>query len=166
MTTYSTENITTTQQLTILEKAKELTENILIKNLAKDKDDRLVNFISTLPYQYKIHTILTPRGLYELSQYIFNDEDIRDFILGGSDELAILLSENPNDVTTVINTIVYGLSKNRLNKEGLSLIPAPILDTMQLDIEGIPSMLNENFWIVFVMLLCLFIPVGYSVYKN
>lgn len=167
--TFTTINssIQSTVELTVLEKTKELVNYITQKEVTKieymgsDHDSNvLADFIRTLQYQYKLHTLLTPRALYSLAETIFNNEHIRDFILGGSDELAILLSENPDDIGNLIITIVNGLSKNRQNKQGLSLIPGPIFDTTNVESNVITNTLNDNFWIVFVIALYLFTPVG------
>jgi len=159
--------INTSFEPSVLEKTKELVGYIIIKeatksqqyvNSANDKNP-ILDFIRTLQYEYKLHTLLTPRALYELSTTIFNDEHIRDFVLGGSDELAILLSENPNDVNNLIGLIIEGLSKNRLNKQELCMIPEPILDTINLGFDVLDKMLRDNFWIVFILVLYLFTPV-------
>lgn len=162
-------NAVGTEESSILAKTKEFILYITTKELIKldhltdtteaiKNENDILQFIKTLQYQYKLHTLLTPRALYELTNTIFTNERVRDFVLSGSDELAILLSENSDDIKNLTSTILNGLYKNRHNHQGSSCIPEAILAAIQLDINIVDNILNDNFWLIFIIGIYLFMP--------
>ena len=125
-------------------------------------DDLLAfrDFLSTLHARYKIHTVLTPRGLTDLVTYIFTDPLITDRLLSLTDQFGVMMYDIRSATTQIdpLSSLVSALSIGMTaNKKGeMSLIPKPVQETIQLDENNIKVILTDNLWLVVILIILLF----------
>ena len=117
---------------------------------------KIETFILQQSNEIKLHTLFTQNGLKTITETIFNDSDIRDFILCLTDQFRCVTAISDVETRSIEYSIGYGLNNSDSKDNEFILIPKRIYDNMELSGEFITSILFANHWLLSLVMMHLF----------
>ena len=105
-----------------------------------------------------IFSFFTLLNLKEITEDIFTDAIYRDFLLNVTDRVNLSLSLEEFNNDWVINTIVQGLSNNRVDPQSTndSLMNIEAQQSIYVNPEVLRHVLKHNCWVVMLFLVLVF----------
>jgi hypothetical protein len=134
---------------------KECFETELSK-YSEDQKFKIKTFVFEHTNTVKLHTLFSPVGLKNITEIVFNDVDIRDFVLCLSDQFSCITALSDFNERSVQYSIGYGLDSPDIKDNKFILIPERIYENMELSGELIIDILNANRWLLTLVLTYLF----------
>lgn len=104
----------------------------------------------------KLHTLFSPVGLKNITEIVFNDIIIRDFVLCLSDQFSCIISLSNFNERSIQYSIGYGLNSPDFKDNDYILVPERVYENMELSGELIINILNANRWLLTLVLIYLF----------
>lgn len=132
-----------------------------------DAVEEIKKFFLTLWFEERLYAFFVPETLKSISEKLFANAVVRDFVLNWTDATAILLNVNDFSIDRLIKTISHGVS---LNKE-VSTVKTPNVDdgendgslinvrlrmAMHVERDVVVSVLQKNFWLVCLIVMYLY----------
>lgn len=128
-------------------------ENLKLSNESSIKID---SFLLDLYSKLKLHTLFTSNGLKVITEQVFNDSDIRDFILCLTDQFKCITALSDLENRSIEYSIGYGLDIPKFADSEFILIPQRVYDNLESSGELIFSILSSNRWLLTLVLIYLF----------
>lgn len=128
---------------------------------------QLVQFVALKGCELKVHTLLTPGSIELLTDEIFSDVNLRDFILGLTDRIFLQLSvfdmERYSD-NALYQTLASILTRHQAEKtdnwssgKTKSFIPPRVMESMnESTLSYSVTLLHNNAWLTTLILIALF----------
>lgn len=118
-------------------------------------------FIIELYQTMKLHTLFSQQGLSNITEKVFSNTDIRDFILCLTDRFGFYSTCQSLDLKLEFN-IILGLVYHSGNikpevAESFNIIPERVKNSLERDQEVLRNTLLSNRWITTIILIYLFI---------
>ena len=113
-------------------------------------------FILQQSNEIKLHTLFTQNGLKTITETVFNDSDIRDFVLCLTDQFRCVTALSDLNIRSIEYSIGYGLNSPEIKDNKFILIPERIYDNMELSGDLITSILSANHWLLSLVMMYLF----------
>lgn len=138
--------------------------DIEFSKLENEEAKSIMRYSLFLFMNTKLHTLFTDLGIKDTVRTVFENADIRDFILCLTDRFGIMSGIGENNIEKDLAT---GLGVDIItpgNKEEFSLMPKKILSNVELDNNVIYKALVNNKWLVTVILINLFLYKAKSFY--
>lgn len=112
----------------------------------------ILNHVNTT----KLHTLFSPVGLKSITEEVFNDTVVRDFVLCLTDQFNCIIALSDFEERSIQHSIGYGLHSPNFDENSYILIPHRIYENMELSGELIVNILNANRWLLTLVLIYLF----------
>lgn len=123
---------------------------------SKEQSVKIDSFLIELSSSLKLHTLFTSNGLKVITEQIFNDSDIRDFILCLTDQFKCITALSDLENRSIEYSIGYGLDIPDSKDNEFSLTPQRVSDNMENSGELIFSILSANRWLLTIVMIYLF----------
>lgn len=127
------------------------------------EDATVLSFMSELYYSHKLHTMFIGRNLVDLTDMVFANEPVRDFILETTIRLSLTLQMENIDVALVASVISNGFSY-AIGAGSGNLIHSDMFNTIAVDRQSILETLISNTWLLAIILVLYFFEET-SIYK-
>jgi hypothetical protein len=127
------------------------------------------NFFITLWFGERLYTLFDPETLKSLTEKLFNNPAVRDFVLNWTDTCAVLLSVSNFSIDRLIETISQGISLNKTVpelsdshgnekpvEESYNLINIRIRMKMHVEQQVVSDILKNNFWLTCIIVVYLY----------
>lgn len=112
-------------------------------------------FLLSLSHTNTFYAILVGKPFAELVEEIFSNDVIRAFILTITDKVSIHSSTSDFNQHEIIEALVNGLEFTHSRYGELSMQPTPIKQTLVVEEGCYAPLLEQNFWLVVLMLYIL-----------
>lgn len=116
----------------------------------------IINHVNTT----KLHTLFTSAGLKTITENVFNDTNVRDFILCLTDQFNCIIALSDFEERSIQYSIGYGLDSPIFEDNDFILIPERVYKNMELSGELIVNILKANRWLLTLVLIYLFFQKG------
>lgn len=129
----------------------------LITNKVKNIEQVCLQLL-TIYQTNELHTLLSSQGLEDITNKVFSDTDLRDFILNITSRMNVLISFSDFQDRSIQYTLAYGLTTERAIVSQ-SVMPKQVRDqvTTLYTLKEIESLLYSNDWLVTIILIILFL---------
>ena len=127
-----------------------------IQKQSNDQKNKIEPFILELTSNTKLHTLFTSNGLKIITETIFNNIEIRDFILCLSDQFKCITALSDTEDRSIEYSIGYGLNSPEFTENEYILVPQRVYENMEVNGTLIISILNANHWLLTIVLIYLF----------
>lgn len=128
---------------------------------------QLVQFVALKGCELKIHTLLTPGSIEILTEEVFSDVNIRDFVLGLTDRIFLQLSVfdmEDNVDNALYQTLASILTRHQpvqadswSNGKSKSFCPPRVLDSLnENSFSYCVILLRNNAWLITLILIALY----------
>lgn len=155
-----------TLTLNELDTLKEVFRTSLDNELAKLTNSQRIEvdkFIIEIYHTMKLHTLFTPQGLSNITERVFSNTDIRDFILCLTDRFGFFSAcqdlANKIEFNIIDGLNYYNISINGKLPEEYNLIPERVKNSLERDEDVILNTLSANRWITTIILMYMFLDV-------
>jgi hypothetical protein len=141
----------------------------LTYSVPSDEKVDVVRFLYFCAKEIKIHTMFTKAGISVISDTVFDNSSVRDFVLSLSDKYFITVSSSGMEkgetgISKLLDHIASGLRDYRVEREmnnsfaGLkgSLIPEKILNNI--GVSEIRDIVEDNQWLITILLCNIVFP--------
>ena len=130
-----------------------------------DQRTKIESYIIQHSNETKLHTLFTQNGLKTITETVFNDVDIRDFVLCLTDQFKCVVAVSDLNSRSIEYSIGFGLDSPDITDNKFVLVPERIYANMELSGDLITSILLANHWLLSLVLVYLFFGKT-SVYKH
>lgn len=131
-----------------------------ILKYSEDQAGKIKIFVVEFVNSVKLHTFFSPGGLKVITETVFNDGTVRDFILCLTDQFNCITALSDFGERSIQYSIGYGLDSPNFEDNQYILIPQRIYENMELSGELIVNILNANRWLLTLVLIYLFFQKG------
>jgi hypothetical protein len=143
-----------------------IVKEIIVSSFNKEffrpgREEESLNVIKTYFLSWgmekRLYSMFVSISLLEITEEIYTNTVLRDFVLNFSTSVMILLSVEDFDIEKAINTIASGISANTNVEKPYGLINEKIRMVIQVEKSTILSVLKNNPWLLCLVFLYLFI---------
>ena len=104
----------------------------------------------------KLHTLFTQNGLKTITETVFNNVEVRDFVLCLTDQFNCITALSDLEKRSITQSIGYGLHGSEFSESEYILIPERVYKSMEINGNLISSILQANRWLLTLVLIYLF----------
>lgn len=130
-----------------------------------DSKSRVVDYITSVGTQYKLHTLFTNVGISEAVDQIFQYDEISTFVLSLTDRFLIEASsydrKDVNGIDFLLSMIKKGIAPFYIQSKHC-FIPDSLQDTLVKNKTQIIELLESNSWLITVVMIYLVLPIVYE----
>lgn len=127
-----------------------------INKLSLDDKLKVDTFLISYVTCSKLHTLFTAIGLKTITEQVFDNIVIRDFILCLTDQFKCITALSDLENRSIEYSIGYGIGDASNLEEQLILTPSRIYNSIEKDGNLIYRVLCSNSWLVTLVLIYLF----------
>jgi len=149
-------NCLTAQEMAVVGAVfKNCIETEIVKYSA-EQTEKINIYILNLVNSTKLHTLFSPAGLKSITEEVFNDNTIRDFVLCLTDQFNCIIALSDFEERSIQYSIGYGLNSPSFAENDYILIPQRIYENMELSGDLIFNILCANRWLLTLVLIYIF----------
>lgn len=142
--------------------------NVELSKLGPVEVKKITSFCVTVYMSSKLHTLFTMNGIAHNTVLVFEDIDIRDFILNLTDRASITVGFGSLRDYALEETIACGIGQPAIKTsdvEPVLIMPRAVFDNIETNEDSIRQVLRNNKWLVTIVLIqmYLYLAPGYSV---
>lgn len=130
-------------------------------NDAIQQYEDIKKFFLSLYFEGRAHTLFIPANLMTLSENIFTNDHIRDFVLNWTDIAMVSLNVQDYNLKYLVETISQGFCQNKPTDQNggnasLSLVNDKVALTIRITPDYVRDTLLANAWLICITVLYLF----------
>ena len=127
-----------------------------INKLSLDDKLKIDTFLISFVSSSKLHTLFTAIGLKTITEQVFDNIVIRDFILCLTDQFKCITALSDLESRSIEYSIGYGIGDSSNLEEQLILTPNRIYNSIEKDGKLLYRVLCSNSWLVSLVMIYLF----------